>query len=51
MRAYPQQDDDPPNPRPPSATPSPAKLPTFLSGPLVTILANMVFAARQEVLT
>jgi hypothetical protein len=51
MRAYPQQDNDPPNPRPSSATTSPAELPTLLSGPVVAILANMVFAARQEVLT
>jgi len=51
MRAYPQQDDDPPNPRRPSSTAAPAQMPTFLTGPLVTILANMIFTARQEVLT
>jgi hypothetical protein len=51
MHAWPRQRGaDPPVPEPASPSVPPSALPTSLSGPLVTVLANMVFTARQEAL-
>jgi len=48
MHAWPRQvTDDPPQPVLFAAAPS--ALPESLAGQLVTVLASMVFAARQEV--
>jgi len=50
MRAWPQPTtDDPPVPQPTASTVTPTELSSSLSGQLITILANMVFTARQEV--
>ena len=50
MHAWPRQTgDDPPAHKPTSPTVTPSALPSSLSGQLVTVLANMVFTARQEV--
>jgi len=49
MHAWPRQlGDDPPHPKPPLPNVPSAALPASLSGQLVTVLANMVFTARQE---
>jgi predicted Abi (CAAX) family protease len=49
MHAWPQQvGDDPPATKPALPTVTLA-LPTSVSGQLVTVLANMVFTAKQEV--
>jgi hypothetical protein len=49
MHAWPEEPHDKPAPAKPS--PPPAELPRSAFDPLVVILANMVFTARQEVLT
>jgi hypothetical protein len=50
MEAWPQQTaDDPPAAKPVVPSVSSLALPISLSGQLVTVLANMVFTARQEV--
>ena len=51
MHAWPRQvGDDPPHPnsKPPLPSVPSTALPATLSGQLVTVLANMVFTARQE---
>jgi hypothetical protein len=49
MHAWPRQvGDDPPVHKHTSATVTSSVLPLSLSGQLVTVLANMVFTARQE---
>jgi hypothetical protein len=51
MHAWPRQvGDDPPVQKPVSSTIASSALPPSLSGQLVTVLANMVFTSRQEVL-
>ena len=50
MHAWPRKTgDDPPVHKRISPTVTSSALPTSLSGQLVTVLANMVFTARQEV--
>ena len=52
MHAWPRQvGDDPPQPKPTSPGVSSAALPASVSGQLVTVLANMVLAAKQEIFT
>jgi len=49
MHAWPRQvGDDPPHPKPPLPSVPSTALSATLSGQLVTVLANMVFTARQE---
>jgi len=51
MHAWPRQaGDDPPVPKHTSSMVTPSELSSSLSGQLVTVLANMVFTSRQEVL-
>jgi hypothetical protein len=51
MHAWPRQTgDDPPIPEPASPSAPSSALPTSVSGQLVTVLASMVFTARQEAL-
>jgi hypothetical protein len=51
MHAWPRQvGDDPPHPKPSSPSVPSSALPACVSGQLVTVLANMVFTAIQEVL-
>ncbi len=50
MHAWPQQTgDDPPVPKRAPSVVTPSALSTSVSGQLVTVLANMVLTARQEV--
>ena len=50
MHAWPQQTgDDPPVPEHAPSVVTPSALPASVSGQLVTVLANMVLTARQEV--
>lgn len=50
MHAWPRKaGDDPPVHKRTSPTGTSSVLPTSLSGQLVTVLANMVFTAKQEV--
>jgi hypothetical protein len=50
MHAWPRKTgDDPPVHKHTSPMGTSSALPTALSGQLVTVLANMVFTARQEV--
>ena len=50
MHAWPRQaGDDPPVQKHPSSNVTSSVLPTSLSGQLVTVLANMVFTAKQEI--